>query len=306
MTAQKIRKAVIPAAGLGTRFLPATKAVPKEMLPIAGKPLIQYAVEEAAASGLETVVLVIGRGKTLLAEHFHRNFHLEKILNERGRKDDADALRRLSEMIEVRTVWQEHPLGLADAIRSARSVVGDEPFAVILPDALIDSPVPCTAQLMACYEKHPGYVIATQTVAPDEVARFGILDVVPMPDPCCGGRTLRVLSLTERPKPGSVLSLHGIFGRYILEPEIFSSIEHTGPGFAGELQLTDALLVTSGRAPVYAHRFKGNHYDAGNKLGFLQAALAYALKDPELAQPLREYLAALQEVQATAPLVTVQ
>jgi UTP--glucose-1-phosphate uridylyltransferase len=290
----KIRKVVIPAAGLGTRLLPATKAVPKEMMPIAGRPMIQVAVEEAAATGLETVILVIGKGKSLLPEHFHRDVALENALLRRGKSEDAELVRRLSQLAEIRAVWQHAPLGLADAIRSAHSLIGDEPFAVILPDALIDSEVPCIGQLMSCYERHPGCIIATRMIDASEVERFGILDVVPMRDSCCGRRTLRVNSLTERPQPGFVSSRYGVFGRYVLEPEIFASIEHTHPGFGGELQLTDALLVCSGSVPLYAYRFEGKHYDAGSKLGFLQATLAYALKDPELAGPLREHLATLE------------
>ena len=300
MSSQTIRKVVIPAAGLGTRFLPATKVIPKELLPIVGKPLIQYAVEESVASGMDTVILVIGRGKNLLAEHFQRNIYLEHTLLQRGKSEDATLVRRLSEMAKIHTVWQESPLGLADAVRSARSLVGDEPFAVILPDALIDSSVPCIRQLAACYEKHPGCVIATRAVERDEVGRFGILDVLPIPDPCCGGRTLRVISLTERPRPGTVVSRFGIFGRYILTPEIFPCIERTLPGFNGEMQLTDSLLLCSSQVPTFGYRFEGQHYDAGSKTGFLQATLAYALKDPELAGVLREQWATLEPARMEA------
>ena len=290
-SASRIRKLVIPAAGLGTRFLPATKVVPKELLPVAGKPLIQYAVEEAAASGIETIILVISRGKGLLAEHFHPDPHLENLLRARGNAKGAEEIRRLSELAEIRTVWQDSPLGLADAIRCARTSVGDEPFAVILPDALIDSDTPCIAQLMACYENHPGFVLASQVVERADVGRFGILDVIPMNDPCCGGRVLRVVSLTERPSPDSTSSRFGIFGRYILEPEIFSCIDRARSGYAGELQLTDSLSLCSDRSPVYAFQFQGTHYDAGDKFGYLQASIAYALKDPETAPPLRKHLA---------------
>ncbi|MBS1849816.1 MAG: UTP--glucose-1-phosphate uridylyltransferase [Acidobacteria bacterium] len=291
MSSHGIRKVVIPAAGLGSRFLPATKVVPKELLPIADKPMIQFAVEEAVASGLDRIILVIGRGKNLVADHFHRNFYMERMLEAHGQGEDAALIRQLCEMAEVHTVWQDSPLGLADAVRSARSVVGDEPFAVILPDALIDAPTPCIGQLLSCYEKHAGCVVATQAVAPQEVDRYGILDVVPMPDPCCGGRTLRVISLTERPQPGSTVSLYGIFGRYVLDPDIFSCIDHTEPGLGGELQLTDALHLYSGSRPLFAYRFDGVHYDAGSKLGFLEANVAFALKDPALGGPLREHLA---------------
>jgi UTP--glucose-1-phosphate uridylyltransferase len=296
--ARRIRRAVIPAAGLGTRFLPATKVIPKELLPIAGRPLIQYAVEEAAASGIETVILVTGREKNLLAEHFSRDLALETLLVQKGRSKDAEGIRRLAELVEIRTVFQDVPLGLGEAIRTAQSLVGDEPFAVILPDALVDSDPPCILQLMNCYQRHPGCIVATQTVDASEVDRFGILEVVPTPDPCCGGRTSRVTTLIERPQPGSVVSRNGIFGRYILEPEIFSCIEKTRPGFGGEIQLTDALLLCSSQVPLYAYRFEGQHYDAGSKLGFVQATIAYALNDPQTAQPLREYLCNLGLTQA--------
>jgi UTP--glucose-1-phosphate uridylyltransferase len=286
----RIRKLVIPAAGLGTRFLPATKVVPKELLPIAGKPLIQFAVEEAAASGIETVILVISSGKGLLAEHFHPNPHLENLLRARGNAQAAELIHRLSELAEIRTVWQDSPLGLADAIRCARAPVGDEPFAVILPDALIDSDRPCIAQLMACYENHPGCVLATQSVEVADVGRFGILDVIPVHDPCCGGRVHRVVSLTERPSPKATSSRFGIFGRYILEPEIFWCIDHTRAGYGGEFQLTDSLSLWSDRSPVYAYQFQGTHYDAGDKFGYLQASIAYGLKDPEIARPLLKHL----------------
>jgi len=291
--AGRVRKAVIPAAGLGTRLLPATKVVPKELLPVLDRPLVQFAVEEAAASSIDTVILVIAKGKDLLAEHFSRDPALEKALQQKGRNSDAERIRQLADLAEIRTVYQESPLGLADAVRTARSLIGDEPFAVILPDALIDSEIPCVSQLIDCYQKHPGCIVATQTVDSSEVDRFGILEVSPLNDSCCGGRTLQVNSLVERPRAGSVSSRYGIFGRYILVPEIFSAIERTQPGFGGELQLTDSLLLCSKYVPLYAYRFRGQHYDAGSKLGFLQATLAYALKDPQVAQPLREHLATL-------------
>ncbi len=301
MSTAKVRTAVIPAAGLGTRLLPATKVVPKEMLPIGDRPLIQYAVEEAAASGLERVILVIGEGKTLLPQYFQRDVELEKILLQRGRKAEAEVIRSLSEMAEICTVWQEVPLGLADAIRCASSLVGQEPFAVILPDAVIDSAVPCTRQLIDCYERHPGCIIATGQVEPSEVERFGILELDPVADSCCNGRVAQVRGLIERPRPGTVSSRYGIFGRYILEPEIFDSIEQTSPGFGGELQLTDSLRLCAAKVPVYAYEFEGKHYDAGSKLGFLQTALAFALKDPELAGPLREHLLSLELQESAKP-----
>jgi UTP--glucose-1-phosphate uridylyltransferase len=286
----RIRKAVIPAAGLGTRFLPASKVVPKELLPLASRPLIQFAVEEAVASGLDTLILVLSRAKSLVAEYFRHDVTLEQTLMRLGHDHGAALVRHLSELADIRVVWQETPLGLADAIRTARPLLADEPFAVILPDAIIDSTVPCIRQLMQCYENYPGCIVATQMVEPSETDRFGILEVTSFADFSCGGRALRVTNLTERPHEKSTCSRYGIFGRYILEQEIFDSIEQTRPGFANELQLTDALLVCARRVPLYAYHFEGVHYDAGSKLGYLQASVSFALKDPELAGPLREYL----------------
>ncbi len=292
-SSSQVRKVVIPSAGMGRRFLPATKVIPKEMLPVAGRPLIQLAVEEAVASGIEIVILVIGKGKNALQEHFHRNLALETALSQCGYHEDAETIRRISQLAEIRTAWQQGPLGLADAIRSAGALVADEPFAVILPDAVIDSEEPCIGQLMSCYQRHPGCVIAARLVKACEVERFGILDLIPMRDRCCGGRTSRVHSLTEKPRAGNTHSRYGIFGRYILQPGIFHAIEQTQPGLAGKLQLTDALLTCSSSIPLFAYRFVGEHYDAGSKLGFLQANLAYALKDPQIAPALRKHLATL-------------
>jgi UTP--glucose-1-phosphate uridylyltransferase len=297
MTSQKVRKVVVPAAGLGTRFLPFTKVVPKEMLPIVDRPLIQLAVEEAVASGLELVILVISQAKSLVAEHFSRNVALEAALIRSGKEQEAEAVRRLAQMVEIRTVRQEVPLGLADALRQTRTLIGSEPFAVILPDAIIDSAVPVIRQLMDCHQTHQGCVIATQKVTPIEVERFGILDVLAMDDPDFDIRTMRVTGLTERPRKEVATSDYGIFGRYILEPEIFDFIDELRPGFGGELQLTDALWMFSQKKPVYAYRFEGRHYDAGDKLGFLQATLAYSFKNPELARQLREYVATLDSHQ---------
>jgi UTP--glucose-1-phosphate uridylyltransferase len=294
----KIRKGVIPAAGLGTRFLPATKVLPKEMMPVAGRPLIQYAVEEAAASGVEMVVLVLSPTKNLVAGHFQRDVSLENALFRQGKTQDVEMLRALSELADVRTVCQDKPLGLADAIRTAHALIGDEPFGVILPDVLIDSPKPCLRQLMDCYAKHPGCVVGTRMVQRLDVSRFGILDVRPMLDTCCAGRTLRVLSLIERPRPELAPSLYGIFGRYILEPVIFPHIDKSLPGHGGELQLTDSLRLCSVDTPVYAYCFEGIHYDAGHKLDFLKASIEFSLKDPQIAAALRSYLTTLGSAQA--------
>jgi UTP--glucose-1-phosphate uridylyltransferase len=290
----KIRKAVIPVAGLGTRFLPITKSVPKEMLAIAGKPLIQYAVEEAAASGIETVILVVGKGKRLLTEYFRESPALEDLLIQRGRVAEAEALRKLTQLADIRTVWQDFPHGLAHAIGCARSQIGDEAFAVILPDVLMDSTIPCTRQLIDCHERHHrGCVVATRLVDPCDVERFGILDVVPVLDSGFSGQVFRAISVTERPKPEQAKSRYGVFGRYILEPEIFDCIDRIRPGFGDELQLSDALMRYSNQFPVLGFCFEGAHYDAGDKFGFLQASIEYALKDPAISDRLRRQLAAL-------------
>lgn len=282
---------MIPAAGLGTRFLPATKVVPKEMLPIAGRPVIQLAMEEAAASGIEAVLLVVGPGKDLIAEHFRRNRGLEDALVRRGRTEDAKAIRHLSELIKIETVWQEKPVGLAHAIGLAESFVSGEPFAVILPDALIDAEVPCVRQLIDCYSRYQGCIVATQLVQPEEVERFGIVEVgrpvVSLP------RISRISSLFERPAPGVTRSRLGIFGRYILLPQIFDFITGLKPGRGDELQLTDALSLCAKSIPLYAYSFEGQHFDVGSKLGFVQATISYALREPNLAGPLTDYLARL-------------
>jgi UTP--glucose-1-phosphate uridylyltransferase len=287
----KIRKVVIPAAGLGTRLLPLTKVVPKEMLPVGRKPLIQYAVEEAAASGIETAILVLPKDDHRVADYFRADLTLEDLLRKQGRTDSISHLDDLSALIEVRTVIQETPRGLAHAIGCAQDAVGNEPFAVILPDALIDPEYACIRQLMDCYQQHPGCIVATRQVEPDEVGRFGILDVTPLPDHSFAGRLLRVNSLVERPDAARAPSRYGIFGRYVLEPPIFDCIDHTPPGLSGELQITDSLLLFSQRGPVYAYCFEGSHFDAGDQFGLWQAAIDYSLRDPELGERLREYLA---------------
>lgn len=286
----KIRKVVIPAAGLGTRLLPITKVVPKELLPVGRKPLIQYAVEEAAASGLETAILVLPKDDHRVADYFRGDSMLEESLRKQGRTESISHLKALSTMIEVRAVVQETLRGLAHAIGCTRDVVGDEPFAVILPDALIDPAYACTRQLIECYQEHSGCIVATRQVEPSEVGRFGILDVIQLTDARFSGRLFRVNSLVERPDPALAPSRYGIFGRYILEPAIFNCIDQTSPGLSGELQITDSLLLFSRRGPVYAYCFEGSHYDAGDQFGLWQATIDYSLRDPELGERLREYL----------------
>lgn len=289
MSSPAIRKAVIPAAGRGTRLFPATKVIPKEMMPVGGRPVIQFAVEEALASGIKTVILVLCKGKEVVAEHFQPDAFVEHSIAQQGSMGGAaEALGRVSTLVQVRTVWQQSPLGLADAIRAARAMVRDEPFAVILPDALIDSAVPCTRQLMSCYAKNRGCIIATRLVDSCDVGRFGILDVASTQDRANGNGAMRVKALIERPQPGTITSRHGIFGRYILEPEIFDSIERTEPGLNAELQLTDALMAHTATAAVYGCDFEGKHYDVGSREGFIEASIAYALKDAQIASMIRK------------------
>ena len=287
-----IRKAVIPAAGLGIRMLPVTKVLPKEMMPIGNKPLIQYAVEEAAASGIEEVILITATRKSALECYFRRDPKLERFLQERGRDRELQCLRELSSLVRVLAVHQPAPRGLGNALLCARSAIGDEPFALILPDAIMDAPQPVIAQLIAAFRQRPGAYIATQPVEPCDVSRFGMLAVAPLDDRCRPDGVLRVLSVVEKPKPEDAPSHYGVFGRYLLTPEIFDVLDCTEPDENGEVQLSGALALYCRKNPVYALRFEGRHYDAGNRFGYLQAALEFALKDPELCPAVLNYLAA--------------
>ncbi len=283
----RIKKAVIPAAGLGTRLLPATKVVPKELLPVAGRPLIQYAIEEAAASGIETVVLVIGPGKELIQQHLADDKAFQGTIS----KPDHGELGSVSppsKPLDVRIVWQQVPTGLASAIALTQPVIGDDPFVVILPDALIRGEVSCTAQLINCFQNYPGCVIATQLVEEHEVERFGIVETER--GLSSDMRVSRVTRLLERPGVGATQSRTGIFGRYVLLSGIFDSISRLAPGRGGEYQHTAALSLSSESAPVYACRASGEHFDAGSKLGLIQATVRYGLADPMTAAPLFDYL----------------
>jgi UTP--glucose-1-phosphate uridylyltransferase len=283
-----IRKAVIPAAGLGTRFLPATKAIPKEMLPIVDKPTIQYIVEEAVAAGLTEIVLVNGRGKSSIEDHFDVSYELEHTLRERGKAPLADELRAISKMVHVISVRQKEPLGLGHAVLAAREVVGDEPFAVLLGDDVFDCAEPAIGQLIRAYEKEQRAVIALLEVAPDEAQRYGVVAGTP-----AGPRLTRVTDMVEKPSPGTEPSRLAIMGRYVLPPSIWSILESTPPGKGGEIQLTDALKVLAGRGGVLGYQYEGTRYDAGDRVGYLTANVAYALKRPELREALRARLAEL-------------
>lgn len=281
----KIKKAVIPVAGLGTRFLPATKTVPKELLPIVDTPAIQYVVQEAVDSGISEVIFVTGRNKDSIEDHFDENPELEQVLDERGQTETVQSLRRIAEMIEVVSVRQKRPLGLGHAVLCARNLVGDEPFAVLLSDDLIDSSVPCLRQLLEVFENKKESVIALRRVPDHEVQRYGIVQGKQL-----SNRLYEVDDMVEKPHPDEAPSRLAIIGRYILQPKIFSLLEKVTPGRGGEIQLTDAIAQLARQKKVYGYEFEGEHYDIGDKLGFVRATIAYALKRPELKETVKEYL----------------
>ena len=287
--ARKVRKAVFPAAGLGTRFLPATKSSPKEMLPLVDKPLIQYVVEEAVASGIESIIIVTGRGKTPMEDHFDVSFELEKLLQERGKPELLKEMRAISEMARVSYVRQREALGLGHAVLQARDCVGDEPFAVMLSDDIIDSETPALKQLLDVYEKYDAPVIGTMQVAGEAISRFGVLAVDEIED-----GIYSIKDMIEKPAISDAPSDLAIIGRYVLTPDIFDEIENTKPGAIGEIQITDAMRSLLKKRPFYAVRFKGTRYDAGDKLGFLIATVEFGLKRPDLAPEFREYLMSLK------------
>ena len=287
--AQKVRKAVFPAAGLGTRFLPATKASPKEMLPLVDKPLIQYVVEEAVASGIESVIVVTGRGKAAIEDHFDVSFELEKLLEERGKQEELEAVRAIAEMARISYVRQREALGLGHAVLQARDLVGDEPFAVMLSDDIIDSKRPALRQLLDVYEKYNAPVVAIMQVHGDAISRFGAVDVEEVED-----GVYKIKDMVEKPPLAKAPSDLAIIGRYVLTPDIFDEIEKTQPGAIGEIQITDAMRSLLNRRPFYAVRFEGTRYDAGDKLGFLVATVEFALKHEDLASEFRDYLKSLK------------
>jgi UTP--glucose-1-phosphate uridylyltransferase len=286
---QRVRKAVFPAAGLGTRFLPATKASPKEMLPLVDKPLIQYVVEEAVASGVESVIIVTGRGKAAIEDHFDVSFELEKLLEERGKKEELKAMRAISEMARVSYVRQREALGLGHAVLQACDLVGNEAFAVMLSDDIIDSETPALRQLLDVYEKYDAPVLGTMQVAGEAISRFGVIDGEEVEE-----GVYRIKDMVEKPLFVEAPSDLAIIGRYVLTPDIFEEIEKTTPGAIGEIQITDAMRSLLKKRPFYAVRLKGTRYDAGDKLGFLIATVEFALRHEELAPEFREYLKSLK------------
>ncbi|HEV7746127.1 MAG TPA: UTP--glucose-1-phosphate uridylyltransferase GalU [Pyrinomonadaceae bacterium] len=286
---QRVRKAVFPAAGLGTRFLPATKASAKEMLPLVDKPLIQYVVEEAVASGVESVIIVTGRGKAAIEDHFDVSFELEKLLEERGKQAELKAMRAISEIARVSYVRQQEALGLGHAVLQARDLVGDEPFAVMLSDDIIDSETPALRQLLDVYEKYDAPVVAVFEVAGEAISRFGVIDGEEIE-----AGVYKIRDMVEKPSFADAPSNLAIIGRYVLTPDIFAEIEKTRPGAIGEIQITDAMRSLMKQRPFYAVRFEGKRYDAGDKLGFLIATVEFALKHEDLAAEFREYLQSLK------------
>jgi UTP--glucose-1-phosphate uridylyltransferase len=286
---QRVRKAVFPAAGLGTRFLPATKASPKEMLPLVDKPLIQYVVEEAVASGIESVIIVTGRGKAPIEDHFDISFELEKLLEERGKIELLKEMRAISEMARIGYVRQREALGLGHAVLQARNFVDNEPFAVMLSDDIIDSETPALQQLLDVYEKYDAPVVATMQVEGEAISRFGAIDGEEVED-----GVFKIKDMVEKPLLSEAPSDLAIIGRYVLTPDIFDEIEKTSPGAIGEIQITDAMRSLLKKRPFYAVRFKGTRHDAGDKLGFLIATVEFALKHEELAPEFRKYLQSLK------------
>lgn len=287
---KKVRKAVLPAAGLGTRFLPATKAQPKEMLTVVDKPQIQYVVEECVASGIEHIIIVTGRGKSSIEDHFDAAPLLERHLTDKGKKDQAEMLRSISDMVQVSYTRQKEPLGLGHAVSVARDLVGDEPFAVLLGDVLIPGENPATKQLVDVYEATGVGAIAVEEVPKNKTHLYGIVSGERAQEAKFGDRLLRIKDLVEKPKPENAPSNLAITGRYVLPPQIFDCLARTKPGAGGEIQLTDALRILAKEAGLWAYVYEGVSYDAGDKLGFLIATVELALQNKELAPGFREYL----------------
>ncbi|MBP1597994.1 MAG: UDP-glucose pyrophosphorylase [Acidobacteria bacterium] len=287
----RIRRALFPAAGLGTRFLPATKAQPKEMLVLVDKPIIQYAVEEAVNSGLTNLVIITGRGKNAIEDHFDVSFELERILEDRGKSDLLTLVRAVSDMVHIAYVRQKEALGLGHAILVARDLVGCEPFAVLLGDDIIDAEIPCMRQMMDIYERYKASVVAIMEVPAAEVSRYGIIDGIPLEGN--DGRVFDVKRMVEKPRIENSPSHLAIIGRYILTPAIFDVLEKTGRGAGGEIQLTDGLQNLLAQERILAYRFRGKRYDAGEKLGFLKTTVEFALKNKDIGREFRSYLKSL-------------
>ena len=289
MTKKPVRKAVFPAAGLGTRFLPASKALPKEMLPLVDKPVIQYGVEEALASGCNEIIIVTSRGKSAIEDHFDISYELEKALEAKGKTELLKIVRHIAGMAKVSYTRQNEAKGLGHAVLMARELVGDEPFAVILPDDIIDAQVPCVKQMIDVYTETGGSVIATQVIEGKAISAYGVLAVKPV-EGKWSGRLFEVQDLVEKPKLENAPSNLAIIGRYILTPAIFEMIAATKPGALGELQLTDGMKGLLKKEKIYGFTFEGKRHDAGDKLGFLKATVEFALKRDDLGDEFKGYL----------------
>lgn len=281
----KVKKAIIPAAGLGTRFLPATKAQPKEMLPIVDKPTIQYIIEEAVASGIEEILIITGRNKKCIEDHFDKSVELEMELEKSGKEELLELVRDISDMVDIHYIRQKEPKGLGHAIHCAKTFVGNEPFAVMLGDDVVDSEKPCLKQLIDCYEEYKTTILGVQKVDEKDVSKYGIVDGIHIED-----RVYKVKDLIEKPVPEESPSNIAILGRYIITPQIFEHLENTKPGKGGEIQLTDALRSLMNQEVMYAYEFQGKRYDVGDKLGFIKATIEFALQKNELRQNVIDYL----------------
>ena len=281
----KVRKAVITAAGWGTRFLPITKSQPKAMLPLVDRPLIQYCVEEAVSSGIEQIVIITALGKRAIEDYFDRSFELEYVLEQKGETELLQEMRELSSLVDICYIRQKEQLGLGHAILTAKGIIAEEPFAVLLPDDIIDSKVPVLKQMMEVYEQYKTNVIAVEPISSEETIKYGIIEPKRI-----SGHIYQVLGLAEKPEPAEAPSNLGVVGRYILMPQIFDALEVTPLGKNQEIQLTDALQLLLKQQPIYACEFDGVRYDAGTPLGWLKATVSFALKHPDIGQELREYL----------------
>lgn len=281
----KVRKAIIPAAGLGTRFLPATKAQPKEMLPIVDKPTIQYIVEEAIESGIEDILIITGKNKRSIEDHFDKSFELEEELRKKGDTELLNLVQDISNLVNIHYIRQKEPKGLGHAIYCAKSFIGDEPFAVLLGDDIVDSEKPCLKQLIDVFNEYKTTVLGVQSVSEEDVSKYGIVSCRSVDD-----RVYKVKDLVEKPDKESAPSNIAILGRYIITPQIFKYLENATPGKGGEIQLTDALKNLMGTEAMYAYDFVGKRYDVGNKMGFLQATLEFALQREDLKEEVKKYI----------------
>ena len=282
----KVRKAIIPAAGLGTRFIPATKAQPKEMLPIVDKPTLQYIIEEAVESGIEEILIITGRNKTSIEDHFDHSVELEKVLEEKGKHELLAEVKRISEMVDIHYIRQKEPLGLGHAIGRAKSFIGNEPFAVMLGDDIVyNGKNPCLKQMIDVYEQEEASVLGVQTVEWKDVSKYGIVDGVKLKD-----KLYSVEGLVEKPNREDAPSNVAVLGRYVINPAIFPILDHTKPGKGGEIQLTDALKELASKEKMVAYDFDGIRYDVGNKLGYLKATVEFALRRDDLKEDFKTYL----------------